>query len=142
MSTMGIQAIDHVALPAQDLEGLLVFYRALGFAVVGEDEWRSGAMPVVSVALGEFKMNLHDAKLWQNPRFTLKGPSALPGCADVCFVWDGTPEEAVALIESAGGEIVKGPVERVGGRAAGTAAGTSVYTRDPDGNLVELISYG
>ena len=35
----------------------------------------------------------------------------------------------------------RGPVDRVGGRAGGTATGRSVYTRDPDGNLVELIAY-
>jgi hypothetical protein len=45
------------------------------------------------------------------------------------------------LIAAAGGELITGPVERVGGRAGGTAVGTSVYTRDPDGNLIELIVY-
>lgn len=33
--------------------------------------------------------------------------------------------------------IELGPVERVGGRGTGT----SVYFRDPDGSLLELISY-
>ncbi len=56
-------------------------------------------------------------------------------------MWSGTVEEATALIESAGGSIIEGPVDRVGGRAGGTATGRSVYTRDPDGNLVELIAY-
>ncbi len=57
-------------------------------------------------------------------------------------MWDGTVDEAVALVRAAGGELVEGPVTRVGGRSGGTAAGESVYTRDPDGNLVELIAYG
>ena len=30
---------------------------------------------------------------------------------------------------------------RTGGRDQGTARGVSVYVRDPDANLVELISY-
>ena len=34
--------------------------------------------------------------------------------------------------------IVEGPVERYGGRGRGT----SVYFRDPDGSLLEFISYG
>jgi catechol 2,3-dioxygenase-like lactoylglutathione lyase family enzyme len=120
---------------------MLAFYRALGFTVVGEQEWRDGSMPVVSVAIANLKINLHDPKLWTNPRFKLKGPTAQPGCGDLCFVWKGTVDEAVALITGAGGEILVGPVERVGGRGGGTATGQSVYTRDPDGNLIELITY-
>ena len=30
---------------------------------------------------------------------------------------------------------------RIGGRGAGTGQGISVYTRDPDDNLLEFISY-
>ena len=33
------------------------------------------------------------------------------------------------------------PVPRIGGRGAGTGQGISVYTRDPDDNLLEFISY-
>jgi catechol 2,3-dioxygenase-like lactoylglutathione lyase family enzyme len=35
-------------------------------------------------------------------------------------------------------EVELGPVERTGARGTGT----SVYFRDPDGSLLELISYG
>jgi catechol 2,3-dioxygenase-like lactoylglutathione lyase family enzyme len=139
--TIGIEAYDHVALPAGDCEAMLAFYRALGFTVVGEQEWRDGTMPVVAVAVGNLKINLHDPKLWTNPRFTLKGPTAQPGCGDLCFVWNGTVDDAIAVISAAGGEILTGPVDRIGGRERGTATGRSVYTRDPDGNLIELITY-
>ena len=37
--------------------------------------------------------------------------------------------------------VTPGPVPREGGRGGGKAAGTSVYTRDPDGNLLEFIVY-
>ena len=40
-----------------------------------------------------------------------------------------------------GAEIEEGPVERRGGRGGGRDLGTSVYTRDPDGNLLEFITY-
>ena len=40
-----------------------------------------------------------------------------------------------------GVEAIEGPVPRIGGRDAGTAQGISVYTRDPDDNLLEFISY-
>ena len=41
------------------------------------------------------------------------------------------------MLDRAGAEIVAGPVELVGGRGKGT----SVYTRDPDSNLLEFIIY-
>ena len=138
---MSVTGMDHVAIPAGDPDGLMGFYRALGFDIVHEAEWRSGEFPMFAIACGDQKINVHDPKLWQNDRFTLRGPTAEPGCGDFCFVWDGTAESAAAAIVSAGAEVIEGPASRVGGRSAGTAEGVSVYCRDPDGNLVELISY-
>jgi catechol 2,3-dioxygenase-like lactoylglutathione lyase family enzyme len=61
-----------------------------------------------------------------------------PGNSDLCFEWPGSPEEAVAHLEAHGVAVEEGPVERSG--AGGS--GTSVYFRDPDGSLLELICYG
>ncbi|HYG96046.1 MAG TPA: VOC family protein [Solirubrobacterales bacterium] len=55
----------------------------------------------------------------------------------VCFVWPGTAESAVTHLRARGIEIVEGPVVRTGTHGEGV----SVCCRDPDGNLVELISY-
>jgi catechol 2,3-dioxygenase-like lactoylglutathione lyase family enzyme len=41
-------------------------------------------------------------------------------------------------LAQAGAEIEEGPVERQGGRRA---TGSSVYVRDPDGNLLEFLTY-
>jgi catechol 2,3-dioxygenase-like lactoylglutathione lyase family enzyme len=60
-----------------------------------------------------------------------------PGNSDLCFVWSGTPAEAVAHLEAHGVEVIEGPVPRRGG----AGEGTSVYFRDPDGSLLELIAY-
>lgn len=136
-----IEGLDHVAIPSDDPGRLIDFYVALGFAVVGEQAWRAGESPFLAFALGDCKINVHAPALWRNPDFALRGPAAQPGCGDVCLVWNGSVEDAAALIASAGGELIDGPVGRVGGRAGGTTTGTSVYTRDPDGNLVELITY-
>ena len=56
-------------------------------------------------------------------------------------MFDGTIEEAEALIQAAGAEIVYGPFDQPGGADAGKREGTSVYTRDPDGNLIEFMTY-
>ncbi len=138
---MSVSGLDHVAIPAGDPEALMRFYRQLGFEIVHEAEWRSGEFPMFAIACGDQKINVHDPSLWQNGRFTLRGPTAEPGCGDFCFVWDGTSESAAKAIAATGAELIEGPVGRIGGRSAGLDEGVSVYCRDPDGNLVELITY-
>lgn len=138
---MPITRFDHVALPAADPDTLLAFYRALGFPILYEDEWRAGnGVPAIAVGPNQ-KINVHPPTLWQNPEFTLRGPTAQPGSADLCFVWDGTIEEVQALFESVGTEVVRGPMPMRGGARAGAGRGTSIYTRDPEQNLVEFIVY-
>jgi catechol 2,3-dioxygenase-like lactoylglutathione lyase family enzyme len=63
--------------------------------------------------------------------------SGLTGSADLCFVWDGPIEGAVEHLDSHGVEIVECPSRRYGGRGGGTSA----YFLDPDGSLLEVISY-
>jgi catechol 2,3-dioxygenase-like lactoylglutathione lyase family enzyme len=61
----------------------------------------------------------------------------VPGGSDLCFVWPGTVEDAVEHLKRHGVPIEYGPVERHGA----LGSGRSVYFRDPDGSLLELISY-
>ena len=60
-----------------------------------------------------------------------------PGNSDLCFVWDGPIGAAIDHLVGCGVDIEAGPVPRWG--AAGR--GVSVYFRDPDGTLLEFISY-
>jgi catechol 2,3-dioxygenase-like lactoylglutathione lyase family enzyme len=60
-----------------------------------------------------------------------------PGGSDLCFRWEGTAEEAIAHLERTGVLVEDGPLARAG--AGGR--GTSVYFRDPDGSLLEFITY-
>ena len=139
---MVVVSVDHVALPVAGMEAMLAFYRRLGFPVIGEAEWRTGARPLVALQVGQQKINLHAPALWQNPAFTLRGPAARPGCGDLCFVWDGDLAGLQATLAAAGAPVEVGPVPREGGRDGGRRVGTSLYTRDPDGNLLEFIVYG
>lgn len=138
---MTIIAFDHVAIPTAKPDEMLRFYRALGFAVPAPEEWRAQNVPFFSIQFGENKINVHAPALWQNKGFTLRGPTAHPGCGDFCFVWSGTLAELNATLQRAGAPIEEGPVERIGGRDGGRAKGTSIYTRDPDHNLLEFIVY-
>ena len=88
------------------------------------------------------KINVHAPELWQNGAFTLRGQTAQPGCGDFCFVWSGGLTDLKEKLHQAGAVIEEGPVERIGGRNAGHAKGVSIYTRDPDNNLLEFIVYG
>ena len=119
----------------------MAFYLGLGFSGPSLEDWQRRRSPFFSLALGATKLNVHAPELWNDPAMTLRAPAAVPGCADLCFRWSGTIEDACSLLASVGASIEEGPVARRGGRDRGRANGTSVYARDPDGNLVELIVY-
>ena len=126
-----VRGFDHVALPMQNTEAMVDFYRRLGFEVV---ENRAAC----AVYIGEQMINFHRPATWQNSSFTLRAPAAKPPCGDLCFVWEGTPESLREMLERGGAKIFEGPVPRQGGRKK---PGSSVYVRDPDGNLLEFIIY-
>ena len=127
-----IAGFDHVSLPMRYTDAMVAFYRALGCEVAENAH-------VVSVYVGNQMVNFHRPETWQRDGFTLRAPSATPPCGDLCFVWEGTAEELRDRLVRAGAEVEEGPVERSGGRQR---TGISVYTRDPDGNLLEFMHYG
>ena len=129
--TGSVRGFDHVALPMQNTEAMLEFYRGLGFGV-------NETANVCSVYIGDQMINFHRPVLWQRDTFTLRAPAAKPPCGDLCFVWDGTPQALNATLQRAGAKIVEGPVARQGGRRR---PASSVYVRDPDGNLLEFMIY-
>ena len=138
---MGVVGLDHLAIPSQRPEAMMEFYGKLGFEIPEERLWRGVENPSLAIACGDQKINLHAPEEWQDPRFTLRAPAARPGCGDFCFVWQGSVESLLEALRYAGAEVEDGPVERVGGRDHGRARGISVYTRDPDANLLEFIVY-
>ena len=128
-----IVGFDHVSLPMRDPDAMVAFYRALGLDLAANPY-------VVSVYVGGGQMiNFHRPEFWQRSGFTLRAPAASPPCGDLCFVWDGSAESLRERLERASAAVEEGPVEREGGRRAGA---TSVYVRDPDGNLLEFMIYG
>lgn len=60
-----------------------------------------------------------------------------PGNSDLCFEWDGPIAEAIAHLGRHGIPVERGPLTRFGAKGPGT----SVYFRDPDGSLMEFMSY-
>jgi catechol 2,3-dioxygenase-like lactoylglutathione lyase family enzyme len=60
-----------------------------------------------------------------------------PGNSDLCFEWPGPIDDAVQHLERNDVRVEEGPVARNGAKGEGR----SVYFRDPDGSLLEFISY-
>ena len=120
--------LDHCVIHVSDWEISNTFYRdVLGAELVPrESGW--------SYRFGDEQLNLHGPGV--SPAPVAKLP-VQPGNSDLCFEWPGPIDEAREHLERNGVEVEMGPVERSGARGAGT----SVYFRDPDGSLLEFISY-
>lgn len=131
-----LKAIDHVVLVVRDLERSLAFYRdVLGCRVLREAEWRRGEARFPSVAIGPQQMlNLHQA----GSPVTPEAVNPQMGSKDLCVVVDAPTAEVLARLAAHNVPVELGPVPRMGGRGV---MGTSVYFRDPDGNLLEIMSY-
>jgi catechol 2,3-dioxygenase-like lactoylglutathione lyase family enzyme len=113
----------------QNTEAILPFYRGLGLPVT---ENPNGC----SVDIDDQMINFHRPAVWQRETFTLRAPSARPLCGICGFVWEGGPASLKAMLNRAGAKVIEGPVGRHGGRKK---SGSSVYVRDPDGNLLEFM---
>jgi catechol 2,3-dioxygenase-like lactoylglutathione lyase family enzyme len=120
--------LDHVVIAVTDWERSNRFYAE----VLGAELVPRGAG--WAYRLGEQQLNVHGPGV--SP-FPVAGTPVPPGGSDLCFVWPGTVEDAVDHLARHGVEVEEGPVERDGARGTGV----SVYFRDPDGSLLELISY-
>ena len=132
---MSIAGFDHVAIPMQRVEEMLAFYRRLGFRI----EERNA--PRYAAHFGPHKINLQAPAVWGNESFTLRGPTAVPGCGDFCFVWTDGAEALAHMLAAADAQVIEGPVPRHGARDDGPPSGSSTYIRDPDSNLLEFIIY-
>jgi catechol 2,3-dioxygenase-like lactoylglutathione lyase family enzyme len=123
--------LDHSVLAVSDWDVSNRFYRdVLGAQLVPAGPGR------VVYRLGDTQLNVHGpgVDLGDNvARLPVR-----PGGSDLCFVWPGPIAGAVEHLRRHGIAIETGPVTRLGARGRGT----SVYFRDPDGSLLELIAYG
>jgi catechol 2,3-dioxygenase-like lactoylglutathione lyase family enzyme len=124
---MDIQ-LDHCVIHVSDWEQSNAFYRD----VLGAELVSSGSG--WSYRFGQTQLNCHGPGVDRTPVARVR---VMPGGSDLCFVWPGSIDEATAHLQRHNVAIELGPVARFGARGPGT----SVYFRDPDGSLMEFISY-
>ena len=119
---------DHCVIHVSDWDRSNAFYRD----VMGAEVVRRGQGWVYR--FGDMQLNCHGPGLTPTPVARLP---VQPGNSDLCFEWPGPIAAAKAHLEAQRVTIELGPVERNAARGLGT----SLYFRDPDGSLLEFISY-
>ncbi|HEX5779251.1 MAG TPA: VOC family protein [Xanthobacteraceae bacterium] len=120
--------LDHCVVHVSDWERSNAFYRdVMGAELVERGKgW--------AYRFGTEQLNLHGPGVKAEPVARL---AVQPGNSDLCFEWRGPIEDAIAHLGKHQVAIELGPVTRNGAKGRGT----SVYFRDPDGSLLEFISY-
>jgi catechol 2,3-dioxygenase-like lactoylglutathione lyase family enzyme len=123
-----VDRLDHLVLTVDDLDRTIAFYvDILGMTEVTFGSGRK------ALTFGSSKINLHQ----RGREFEPKATRPTPGSADLCLIVDDPLEVVISELTASGVPIEEGPVPRTGARGPIT----SVYVRDPDGNLIELSNY-
>jgi catechol 2,3-dioxygenase-like lactoylglutathione lyase family enzyme len=121
---MRIRSLDHLVLTVSDIAATVRFYEALGMR---REEFGDAR---VALRFGDQKLNLHEA----GAEITPHAARPTPGSADLCFLVADDLDQVADSLSRMGIPVELGPVPRTGA----TSALSSLYVRDPDGNLVEL----
>ncbi len=123
-----IDRIDHLVLTVASIENTCNFYcNILGLhrQSFGEDR--------IALKFGEQKFDLHEVGSEINPKAKLP----MPGSMDLCLITTTPISDVISHLGNHQITIETGPVTRTGAKGPIT----SLYLRDPDGNLVEISTY-
>ena len=124
-----IDRIDHVVLNCRDVDATVAWYKR----VLGMESEIFGEYRHTALKFGRQKFNVRPsgAADW----WSVKNDA--PGALDLCFITETPLEDVIAELKAHGVAIAQGPVPKTG--ALGPMS--SVYFRDPDGNLIEVSNY-
>ena len=124
-----VNGLDHLVLTVADLDRTIAFYRD-GLGMQAEQFFPADGTTRWALSFGQQKINLHVAEA----PFSPYAVAPTPGSADLCFLSDAPLTEWEAHLSTQGIAVIDGPI----GRTGATGPITSLYVRDPDGNLIEI----
>ncbi len=124
-----VDRLDHLVVTCADLETTANWYQR----VLGMERESFGKPARTALKFGGQKINLHQWRAEFAPHAAAPGP----GTQDLCFITAVRAPDIVAHLHACGVVVEAGPVSRTG--ALGPMS--SVYCRDPDGNLIEIATY-
>jgi catechol 2,3-dioxygenase-like lactoylglutathione lyase family enzyme len=131
-----VRGFDHIAITVEDVERTVAFYiDLLGAETLFLDKFRRENFSVVTLIIGCNRINVHPSPPRTPSHLVARLPT--PGSLDLCLRWDGPITEVISMLRERYLPIIEGPVPRP---AANGQDSTSVYTRDPDGNLIEFLT--
>ena len=126
-----VDRLDHMVLHCEDVDVLASWYQR----VLGMDREEFGEERRTALKFGGQKINLRpvtaNLSRWHS------SDQVVSGSADLCFITAVGPEQIVEHLRKCGVSLVQGPTPKTG--ALGPM--TSVYCRDPEGNLIEISTY-
>jgi catechol 2,3-dioxygenase-like lactoylglutathione lyase family enzyme len=121
-----LTAVDHIVLVSPDPERLVAWYRdELGLEPERLEEWRAGEVLFVSLRV--------------SPTFLIDvftGERSGVNVDHLALVAEGVDFDELAATGRS--DVEMGPADLFGARGTGRG----LYVRDPDGNRVELRTYG
>ena len=129
--------MDHIVLNVENDEKMIAFYsNVLMLAPERLEEYRAGDVPFPSVRLNlDMIVDLFPKKMWQKNARTGQVRENLN---HFCIALSkGVWESLLERLHDNNVDIEEGPVQRWGAHGIGT----SIYFRDPEGNLIEARYY-
>lgn len=127
-----VDRLDHLVITCRDVEISASWYQR----VLGMEREEFGPHRRTSLRFGGQKINLRPVSATQEEWFT-GAAGGVPGTDDLCFIVTMKADQVAEYLRACGVTIELGPVAKAG--ALGPI--TSVYCRDPDGNLIEIATY-
>ncbi len=125
---ISIDGVDHVVVTVADVDRAVQFYEQI-----------LGMRPVTfpgdrrAMSFGAQTLKLHQSSELVEPTAT----HPVPGSANLCLITSNALSEVQEHLRAHDVRIEEGPVSRTG--SLGSI--TSLYLRDPDGNLIEVGRY-